>query len=319
MPFERDQRPHWHVERPQLGGAAEFRQVDDEAGGQHLSADLAQQLNSGLRSAARCHKVIDQDYALAHGHAVLVHFHFVHAVFERVSDADALVGQFALLADRHKPGRALVRDGAAQNEAARLDAGDLVDLVAGPGLHQLVYGAAERSGVAEQSGDIAEHDAGRWIVRNRPDRGAQVEFEFRRRHDDFPSLVCLPVGGRRRWRGALSSPRPRREGKDAAAPYAMALRWAGRQAPNSRPATASSFAISAGSRASGAVMMAVSRARSEPIGQGSCSRGKSRAKRTTRRLALSALAASTLMTSCTVTASWSGCQQSKSVTIATVA
>ncbi len=58
---------------------------------------------------------------------------------------------------------------------------------------------------------------------------------------------------------------------------------------------------------------------SEPIGHGSCSRGKSRASRATRSCALSAFAISTLMMSLTVTASWSGCQQSKSVTMATVA
>ena len=57
-------------------------------------------------------------------------------------------------------------------------------------------------------------------------------------------------------------------------------------APSTRPATASSFFSSAGSRASGAVMSAVSSARSEPIGHGSCSRGKSRASRATRRLRL---------------------------------
>ena len=48
-----------------------------------------------------------------------------------------------------------MRDGAAENEAARLDAGDLVDLAAGPGLHQFVDGAAERPRVAEQRGDVA--------------------------------------------------------------------------------------------------------------------------------------------------------------------
>src|SRR5262249_7107141 len=89
--------------------------------------------------------------------------------------------------------------------------------------------------------------------------------------------------------------------------------------PSALPAPASSFLTSFGSRASGAVMSALSSARSEPIGHGSCSRGKSCASRATRRLAFSALAVSTLMMSCTVTASWSGCQQSKSVTMATVA
>lgn len=88
---------------------------------------------------------------------------------------------------------------------------------------------------------------------------------------------------------------------------------------STRPATASSFFKSSGSRASGAVISAVSSARSEPMGHGSCSRGKSFASRATSVFAFSALLVSTLMMSCTVTASWSGCQQSKSVTIATVA
>ena len=42
-----------------------------------------------------------------------------------------------------------MRDGAAENEAARFDAGDLVDLAAGPGLHQFVDGAAERPRIAQ--------------------------------------------------------------------------------------------------------------------------------------------------------------------------
>src|SRR5262249_8030103 len=69
------------------------------------------------------------------------------------------------------------------------------------------------------------------------------------------------------------------------------------------PATASSFFNSTGSRASGAVISALSSARSEPIGHGSCSLGKSPASRATRAFALSALELSTWMMSCTVTAS----------------
>ena len=53
--------------------------------------------------------------------------------------------------------------------------------------------------------------------------------------------------------------------------------------------------------------------------QSTTKRAKSRAKRATRRLALSAFWLNTFTMSCTVTASWSGCQQSKSVTMATVA
>src|SRR5262249_61894534 len=44
VPFEADERAHRHVELAQLGGAAEVGQIDDEAGGEHLRAQLAQQL-----------------------------------------------------------------------------------------------------------------------------------------------------------------------------------------------------------------------------------------------------------------------------------
>ena len=53
MPLERDQRAHRHVELAQLVGAAELRQVDDEAGGEHVGAELAQQLD---RRLPRCRR-----------------------------------------------------------------------------------------------------------------------------------------------------------------------------------------------------------------------------------------------------------------------
>src|SRR5258708_24427084 len=69
------------------------------------------------------------------------------------------------------------------------------------------------------------------------------------------------------------------------------------------PATASSLASNLTSRASGAVINAVSSALSDPTGHGSCSRGKSLARRATSALALPAFEFSTRMISCTVTAS----------------
>ena len=59
---------------------------------------------------------------------VLVHLHLVEPVFQAVGDAHRLMRQLALLADRDEAGRELMRDRAAEDEAARLDAGDLVDL-----------------------------------------------------------------------------------------------------------------------------------------------------------------------------------------------
>ena len=59
-----------------------------------------------------------------------------------------------------------MRHRAAQNESARLDARHLVDAHAGIGLHHLVHRAAERARIAEQGGDVAEHDSGLGIIRN---------------------------------------------------------------------------------------------------------------------------------------------------------
>src|SRR5258708_12907467 len=75
-----------------------------------------------------------------------------------MSDGGALAGQLALPADRHEAGRGLVRHRSAEDEAARLDAGDLVDLHPCPGLDQFVDRAAERARVAEQRGDVAAPD-----------------------------------------------------------------------------------------------------------------------------------------------------------------
>ncbi len=52
-----------------------------------------------------------------------------------------------------------MRHRTAEDEAARLDARDLIDLGAGPGLHQRIDRPAERPRIAEQRGDVAKQDA----------------------------------------------------------------------------------------------------------------------------------------------------------------
>jgi len=66
------------------------------------------------------------------------------AVLQRVLHRPGLVRQLALLAQRHEAGGELVGDRAAEDEAARLDAGHLVDLHARERLHQFVHRPPER-------------------------------------------------------------------------------------------------------------------------------------------------------------------------------
>ena len=105
-------------------------------------------------------EVVDQDDALARADRVRVDLDLVDAVFERIGDAHRLVRQLALLADRHEAGRELMRHRAAEDEAARLDPGHLVDLAAGVRVDEFIDGAAEGARIAEQRGDVAEDDAG---------------------------------------------------------------------------------------------------------------------------------------------------------------
>ncbi len=92
----------------------------------------------------------------------------VDAVFQFVILADGLGGQLALLADRHKAAMEAVGHRAAQDKAARLDAGDGFDSTIDEGSHQLLDASLEPIGVTEQRRDIAEQDAGFGMVRYRP-------------------------------------------------------------------------------------------------------------------------------------------------------
>src|ERR1035437_7754074 len=73
-----------------------------------------------------------------------------------------------------------MRHSPSQDEAARLDAGHLVDLVAGTWLHQLIHRAAKRPRVAEQRGDVAKQDSRLRIIRNGADSGLQIVFKSHR-------------------------------------------------------------------------------------------------------------------------------------------
>jgi hypothetical protein len=127
-----DERTHGHAQSLQFLRASEIRQVDDETSGDDIGAELAQQFHRAFRRAARGYEIVDQNDPFVRGDGVLVHLHLVEAVFQRIGDRYGRVRKLALLSDGNKTRGKLMRDGAAQNETARLDSHDLVDLGAGP-------------------------------------------------------------------------------------------------------------------------------------------------------------------------------------------
>src|SRR5947209_20016394 len=81
-----------------------------------------------------------------------------------------------------------MRHRATEDKAPRLDASDLVDLAAGPGLHQFSDRTAKRAGVGQQRGDVAKQDTFFGVIRNGADGGFQIMVKGHRGLFSSPSL-----------------------------------------------------------------------------------------------------------------------------------
>src|SRR5262249_31342556 len=116
----------------------------------------------------------------------------IDAVFEAVVLTDGPRGQFALLANGDEAAAKLVRNGAAENEAARLDPGDMVDPGRQEWPYQPVNGGPESGRAGDESRDIAKEDAGFRIVRDRPDQFFQVDPPGGSFHacPNSPTAIC---------------------------------------------------------------------------------------------------------------------------------
>jgi hypothetical protein len=139
-----------------------------------LRADLAHQLDRALGGAACGDQIVHKDETLAGTNGVLVHFHLIEAVFQRLSYPHRGMRQLPLFADRHEAGGDPMCHRTAENESACLDACDLVNLVAGPGLNQFIDRSAEGTSVAEQRGDVAKQNARLRVIRNGADGGLRI-------------------------------------------------------------------------------------------------------------------------------------------------
>src|SRR5262249_50807847 len=91
MTLEAHQGAHGYVELAQLVGAPKLRQVHDKAGRQHFGPDPTQQLDGALGGSSGRDQIVHQDDTVAGRDRVLVHFPFVDAVFQRISNAHGVV------------------------------------------------------------------------------------------------------------------------------------------------------------------------------------------------------------------------------------
>src|SRR5580658_3605120 len=196
--LEADELSHRHLKLGQACRAPKIRQVDDETGRQDLGSEGAQQLHGGRGCTPGCDQVINQNDLRAGLHRVAVHLHLIEAVLQGVGNAYGGVWQLALLADGHEAGRQLVRHRAAEDEAARLDAGHVGDTRARPRLDQLVDDRAEHPRIAQERGDVAEDDSGLGVIRDRADGVAD-----RLRTDGGHGALYDAAGARRHTRVRL--------------------------------------------------------------------------------------------------------------------
>ncbi len=119
-------------------------------------------------------QIVHQQDRLADAERVLVDLDDIDAIFELVVLTDGLGGQLALLADRHEAAMQTIRRSAAEDEPARLDTGDRLDPLIVERLDQFLDASLETRRMAEQRGDVAEHDAGFRIVRYGPHETLEI-------------------------------------------------------------------------------------------------------------------------------------------------
>ena len=154
---------------------AAFEEVefDGESQAGDISAELLDELDGGFHGAAGGEQVVDEDDALAGLDGVEVNLEYVGAVFEIVCDARDGRGEFSGLSDGNKTCIETVGEGGAEDEAARFNAEDEIDLVLDVMCGEHVNELGEAGLVFEDRGDVVEEDAGLGEVRD----GAHERFE----------------------------------------------------------------------------------------------------------------------------------------------
>src|SRR5215204_4536794 len=153
-----------------------FEELELDQGGDadDLAPQALDQAGRGPGGAAGGEHVVDDQDPLAGDHGVGVQLQGGGAVLERVLLGLDLVGQLAGLADGEEAGPEVVGHRGGQDEAAGLDADDLVDVAPAEVDHRLVDHRGEGDLVGQQRGDVLEDDPRLGEVGHVADEGPQA-------------------------------------------------------------------------------------------------------------------------------------------------
>ena len=140
------------------------------------------ELRRGLGRAAGGEHVVDDDDARLFAQAPPVHLEHLAAVLRRELDPIDRGGQLPRLSHRDEARVEARGERAAEDEAARLDADDRVDVLADEALGDPVEHDVQRARAREQRRDVLEDDARLREVRHvANERAAEVERRLRSR------------------------------------------------------------------------------------------------------------------------------------------
>src|SRR6185437_9729643 len=108
--------------------AANIRQVDDETAFHYFSTHFLYQLGGGFCRTAGRNEVIHQQDAITFLNRIYVNLDTIAAVFQLIITPKCFSRQFARFAYRHKTHTQLISNRGADDEPARFDTGNLIDL-----------------------------------------------------------------------------------------------------------------------------------------------------------------------------------------------
>ncbi|KAI0560106.1 Adenine phosphoribosyltransferase [Gracilaria domingensis] len=185
----------------QLGGA----QLNEHGNLDNGGVRRAQQVARGARGGARGEQVVQQQHArrdaggleqigrhLQLRGAVL---HLVRLGQQRARAVGVARRQLARLAHHDEAAAQLVRQRAAQREAARVNAGHVREVAAAVALRQAVHAVAQRARVRQQRAHVQEGDAGARPVGRALHERAHAGGGGDRDGDPFSSVSLNASGG----------------------------------------------------------------------------------------------------------------------------